>query len=65
MGSSGVGKSTLVNQLLGDEWQWVSDVNELTGKGRHTTTARELLVLEEGGILIDNPGIREVQMWDR
>lgn len=63
VGSSGVGKSTLVNQLLGEEWQWTSEVNELTGKGRHTTTARELLVLEEGGILIDNPGIREVQMW--
>ncbi|MGJ8672401.1 ribosome small subunit-dependent GTPase A [Rubritalea sp.] len=63
VGSSGVGKSTLVNQLLGDEWQWTNEVNELTGKGRHTTTARELLVLNEGGILIDNPGIREVQMW--
>ncbi len=63
VGSSGVGKSTLVNQLLGEEWQWTSEVNEFTGKGRHTTTARELLVLEEGGILIDNPGIREVQMW--
>ena len=63
VGSSGVGKSTLVNQLLGEEWQWTSDVNEVTGKGRHTTTARELIVLEEGGILIDNPGIREVQMW--
>lgn len=63
VGSSGVGKSTLINQLLGEEWQWTSDVNELTGKGRHTTTARELIVLEEGGILIDNPGIREVQMW--
>jgi len=63
VGSSGVGKSTLVNQLLGEEWQWTSDVNELTGKGRHTTTARELIVFEDGGILIDNPGIREVQMW--
>lgn len=63
VGSSGVGKSTLVNQLLGEEWQWTSDVNEVTGKGRHTTTARELMVLEGGGILIDNPGIREVQMW--
>ncbi len=63
VGSSGVGKSTLVNQLLGEDWQWTSDVNELTGKGRHTTTARELIVLDEGGILIDNPGIREVQMW--
>lgn len=63
VGSSGVGKSTLVNQLLGEEWQWTSDVNEVTGKGRHTTTARELMVLDGGGILIDNPGIREVQMW--
>jgi len=63
VGSSGVGKSTLVNQLLGEEWQWTSEVNETTGKGRHTTTARELIVLEKGGILIDNPGIREVQMW--
>ena len=63
VGSSGVGKSTLVNQLLGEEWQWTNDVNEVTGKGRHTTTARELILLEGGGILIDNPGIREVQMW--
>jgi len=63
IGSSGVGKSALVNLLLGDDWQWVDEVNEVTGKGRHTTTARELLVLEKGGILIDNPGIKEVQMW--
>lgn len=63
VGSSGVGKSTLVNQLLGEEFQWTSEVNETTGKGRHTTTARELIPLEGGGILIDNPGIREVQMW--
>ena len=63
VGSSGVGKSTLVNQLLGEDFQWTSDVNELTGKGRHTTTARELILLDEGGILIDNPGMREIQMW--
>lgn len=63
VGSSGVGKSTLINQLLGEDWQWTSEVNEVTGKGRHTTTARELIVFEQGGILIDNPGIREVQMW--
>lgn len=63
VGSSGVGKSSLINQLMGEEWQWVDEVNEVTGKGRHTTTARELIVLDEGGILIDNPGIREVQMW--
>ncbi|MDF2377022.1 MAG: ribosome small subunit-dependent GTPase A [Verrucomicrobiales bacterium] len=63
VGSSGVGKSSLINALLGEEWQDHGEVNEVTGKGRHTTTARELVVLPQGGILIDNPGIREVQMW--
>jgi len=70
VGSSGVGKSSLVNQLLGgEEWQITGEVNEVSGKGRHTTTARELMVLRDEddeeycGILIDNPGIREVQMW--
>ncbi|QQL46009.1 ribosome small subunit-dependent GTPase A [Sulfuriroseicoccus oceanibius] len=63
IGSSGVGKSSVANQLLGEDYQWTDDVNELTGKGRHTTTARELIVLDDGGILIDNPGIREVHMW--
>ncbi len=64
VGSSGVGKSSLVNQLLGgEEWQIIGEVNEVSGKGRHTTTAREVIILPEGGILVDNPGIREVQMW--
>ncbi len=65
VGSSGVGKSALINQLLGgdEEYQWTGEVNEITGKGRHTTTARELMVLRRGGIIVDNPGIREVQMW--
>ncbi len=63
VGSSGVGKSTLINQLCGDDWQWTGEVNEVTGKGRHTTTARELVVLPGGGMLIDNPGMREIQMW--
>ena len=63
VGSSGVGKSTLVNQLLGGEWLDTNEVNEVTGRGRHTTTARELIVLPGGGMLIDNPGVREMQMW--
>ncbi len=63
VGSSGVGKSTLVNQLYGEEWQWTSEVNETTGKGRHTTTSRELVPLPGTGMLIDNPGMREIQMW--
>jgi ribosome biogenesis GTPase len=63
VGSSGVGKSTLVNQLYGEEWQWTGEVNEATGKGRHTTTSRELVPLSGGGMLIDNPGMREIQMW--
>ena len=63
VGSSGVGKSTLVNQLYGEEWQWTSEVNDVTGKGRHTTTSRELVPLPKGGMLIDNPGMREIQMW--
>lgn len=63
IGSSGVGKSAMINLILGEEWQWTGEVNEVTGKGRHTTTARELILLDSGGILVDNPGIREVQMW--
>ena len=63
VGSSGVGKSTLVNQLYGEEWQWTGEVNETTGKGRHTTTSRELVPIPGGGMLIDNPGMREIQMW--
>jgi ribosome biogenesis GTPase / thiamine phosphate phosphatase len=63
IGSSGVGKSSVMNYLLGDDYQWTDEVNEITGKGRHSTTARELIVLPKGGILIDNPGIREVHMW--
>ena len=63
IGSSGTGKSSVINHLLGGEYQWTDEVNEITGKGRHTTTARELMVLRQGGIIIDNPGIREVHMW--
>ncbi len=63
VGSSGVGKSTLVNQLYGEDWQWTDEVNAVTGKGRHTTTSRELVPLPGGSMLIDNPGMREIQMW--
>lgn len=63
VGSSGVGKSTLINALLEGEWMETGEVNDVTGKGRHTTVARELVVLRKGGILIDNPGMREIQMW--
>jgi len=62
-GSSGVGKSTLVNRFLGEDYLWTDTINARTGKGRHTTVARELVLLPGGGLLIDNPGIREVQMW--
>lgn len=63
LGSSGVGKSTLVNRIIGVELQRTGELKD-DGKGRHTTTTRELIVLPTGGALIDNPGLREVQLWD-
>ncbi len=63
LGSSGVGKSTIINRLIGTERQKVNEVREYDHKGRHTTTGRELMVLPEGGILIDTPGMREFQPW--
>ena len=60
IGSSGVGKSTLINRLLGRETQKTSGIREDDGKGRHTTTVRQLFILKGGSLMIDNPGIREV-----
>jgi ribosome biogenesis GTPase len=64
LGSSGVGKSTLLNRLLGREHLTVQPVREDDDRGRHTTTHRELVPLPQGGLLIDSPGLREFQLWD-
>lgn len=62
LGSSGVGKSTLINRLLGRELQSTEDVRE-DGKGRHTTTRRELFLRPGAGLVLDTPGMRELQLW--
>jgi ribosome biogenesis GTPase len=62
IGSSGVGKSTLLNTLAGEEWQATQEVQAWSGKGRHTTTSRELIMLPDGAMVIDTPGIREIGM---
>jgi ribosome biogenesis GTPase len=64
LGSSGVGKSTLVNRILGEPRQEVRDIRANDGRGRHTTTSRQLVFLPAGGMLIDTPGMRELQLWD-
>ena len=63
IGSSGVGKSTIINGLLGYDRFETGAVREADSKGRHTTTFRELVVLPEVGLVIDTPGMREIQMW--
>lgn len=64
IGSSGAGKSTLVNRLYGRPIQATGQVRKITGKGKHTTTNRDLIIMPQGGMVIDNPGIREIAFWD-
>ena len=64
LGSSGVGKSTLVNHWFGEEVMATKETREDDDQGRHTTTVRQLLVLPGGGLVLDSPGIRELQLWD-
>ena len=64
VGSSGVGKSTIINSLIGDAVQATGDIRETDEKGRHTTTARSLHFLPSGGLLLDSPGMRELQLGD-
>jgi len=64
LGSSGVGKSTLINTLLGKERQSTGGIREDDDKGRHTTTRRSLISLDAGGLILDTPGMREIQMAD-
>jgi len=63
LGSSGVGKSTIINKLLGEERQKTVAVREDDSRGRHTTTSRELIILPEGGIVMDTPGMRLLKIW--
>jgi ribosome biogenesis GTPase len=63
LGSSGVGKSTLINRLVGDDAIATQELRS-DGRGRHTTTTRELVLLPGGGLVLDTPGMRELQLWD-
>ncbi len=64
LGSSGVGKSSIANALIGDEVLRTREVRESDSRGRHTTSGRQLVLLPGGGILIDTPGMRELRLWD-
>lgn len=64
LGSSGVGKSTLINFLAGEEIMKVNYITDYKDKGVHTTTRRELVLLPEGGMIVDTPGLRELQLWE-
>ncbi len=63
VGSSGVGKSTIINALAGHDIQATFEVNEKDGEGRHTTTRRQLIIMPDGSLLIDTPGMRELGLW--
>jgi ribosome biogenesis GTPase len=64
IGSSGIGKSTIINRLLGADRQLTREVRQGDHRGRHATIHRELIPLATGGLLIDTPGMRELQLWD-
>jgi ribosome biogenesis GTPase len=64
LGSSGVGKSTIANRLAGESLQEVQPVREADSRGRHTTSSRTLIALPRGALLMDTPGLRELQLWD-
>jgi ribosome biogenesis GTPase len=64
VGSSGAGKSTLVNRLYGKTVQATGSISNSVGKGKHTTTSRDLIMMPQGGMVIDNPGIREIAFWN-
>jgi ribosome biogenesis GTPase / thiamine phosphate phosphatase len=64
LGSSGVGKSTILNAILGKEQFRVHETSSYKDRGRHTTTQREMIMLQQGSLLIDNPGLRGVQIWE-
>jgi len=64
LGSSGVGKSSLINALIGGEQLATQAVREGDDRGRHTTTTRQMILVPGGGVLIDTPGMRELQLWD-
>ncbi|MFH1279064.1 MAG: ribosome small subunit-dependent GTPase A [Candidatus Eisenbacteria bacterium] len=63
LGSSGAGKSSIINRLAGEDVARTAEVREADSRGRHTTTHREMIVLPSGAILVDSPGMREIQLW--